>query len=333
MGIRSSTHDLGNLLRQQSYSGLTITVCDKEATLGIESFRQFWLKNSSVYGGRRTFADNREAILGFFHRAAVQQGGGADHHSAGETWLLASLASEIRSNKAQEVFPDASFSNCSSGRRHRQITDLDALLSAAINDERNCNEFYHHSRNVCELADMLSEVVQEYLRLESQLYEGVLDGWVEEPEICEQLVRERWRDWMYRARRSSCRRDFKDVLNILSYESKAALHQCYSLLWVHLAGAFAEQEGSNFVNQFHRFWHCDYRVPTDGVHDMHLLHGHIFGLHPAFALMIQTATGGGIIADAVGNHLDSREMRTFFAAGIVSLNFYMSERIENRRRL
>lgn len=332
MAVRNSVYDLGVLLEKARCEGFEIAVCDKDATLGSETFRQFWLKNTSVYGGRKRPAENQAAILGFFHRMALDIDCDVDHRNAAPTYLLASLASDIRSNKSQDVFPDASPANTSSAKRYRMVADLDDILKQTAGDELSCDDFYCHSRTVGDLAEPSDEVAEEYLMLESHLYAGVLDDWVDEPEICARLVQERWRDWTHRARRSDCSHVFKNVLNVLSYESKAALHQCYSLLWLHLADAFAKQEDSLFVRQFHRFWHCDHRVSTGDVQDMHLFHGHVFGLHPAFSLMIQTETGGSIIADAVGKAMSSVAMRTFFAAGIVSLNFYVSDRIENRRR-
>ncbi|EMI44887.1 hypothetical protein RRSWK_02527 [Rhodopirellula sp. SWK7] len=331
MGVRRSVHDLGVLLQKPACSGLAISFCEKQATLGTVCFRQFWLKNSSIYGGRGRRAENQPSILNFFHRMTVDAGCLEDHRKPAETFLLASLASEIRSNKAQQVFPDASLANWSSAYRCRKVAALDAQLRQSSGETMTSDDFYRHSRTVCELAEMSNNVIEEYLTLELQLFDGVLDDWIDEPETCKQLVNERWRDWMLMARRSSCKQVFKDVLNILSYESKAALHQCYSLLWIHLADAFADLEGSAFVRQFNRFWHCDHRIPTGVVQDMHLLHGHIFGLHPAFSMMIQTEVGGNIIANAIGHSFDSSAMRTFFAAAIVSLNFYMSDRIESRR--
>ena len=255
-----------------------------------------------------------------------------DYRNAASTYFLASLASDIRSNKSQDVFPDASPANTSSAKRYRMVADLDDILQQTAGKELSCEDFYCHSRTVGDLASPSDGVVEEYSIMESQLFAGVLDNWTEEPDICARLVQERWRDWMRRARSRDCSHVFKNVLNVLSNESRAALHQCYSLLWLHLADAFAKQEDSTFVRQFHRFWHCDHRVSTCDVQDMHLFHGHVFGLHPAFSLVIQTKTGGGMIADAVGLGMNSVAMRTFFAAGIVSLNFYMSDRIENRRR-
>lgn len=332
MAVRDSVYDLGVFLEKASCEGLEITVCEKDISLGNESFRQFWLKNTSVYGGRNRPAENQASILGFFHRMAAASTCHIHHRDTAGTHLLASLASDIRSNKSQEVFPDASPANASSAYRYRMVADLDDILQQTAGEELSCDDFYRHSRNIGELADLPNEVVDEYLSLESQLFAGVLSDWVAEPEICARLLQQRWRDWMRQARRRDCSHVFKEVLNILSYESKAALHQCYSLLWLHLADAFAAQEESTFVRQFHRFWHCDHRVSTGDLQDMHLFHGHVFGLHPAFSLMIQTKTGGGIVADAAGQGMDSAAMRTFFAAGIVSLNFYMSDRIENRRR-
>jgi hypothetical protein len=123
------------------------------------------------------------------------------------------------------------------------------------------------------------------------------------------------------------------VLDIFSYESKAALHQCYSLLWQALAVALARETSCEFVEQFHRFWHCDFRLLTDDVQDMHLMHGHVFALHPAFSRMIQTALGSQIIGEAIGNAVDSPAMQRFFAAGLISLNAYMSDRLERRSRM
>ena len=333
MTVHEESLDVGYLLGKPENSKLSIVLSRKDTVVGSEAFRQYWLRNSSVYGLRRRTPQNLQAILEFFRVEVNRTTDGDGQRNAAETYLLASLVPKIRSNGAQRVFPDASLSNLGRLKSQELVADLEQQLLKGSHCEIDAYEFYEQSRIVCDLADMPNEVVDEYQSFESRLLDGVVDDWSHVPEECSRIVEQRWSRWMKGVGRRAANEVAKQVLDILSYECKTALHQCYSLFWLYLADALAEKEQSRFVGQFHRFWHCDHRLPTGGVQDMHLLHGHVFALHPAFALMIQTATGGEIIADAAGAGYESSEMLRFFAAGILALNCYMSDRIESRRRL
>lgn len=48
--------------------------------------------------------------------------------------------------------------------------------------------------------------------------------------------------------------------------------------------------------------------------------------------MIQSKTGSMIISEAMGTAHDSPAMERFFAAGLLSLNAYMRDRIEQSSR-
>ena len=101
-------------------------------------------------------------------------------------------------------------------------------------------------------------------------------------------VEERWNTWNKRFARRSKFQTQKTVLDVLSFESKAAFHQCYSAAWlVILPHLMSDQEPREIFENFHGLWHLDQRIesPKSG-QSIRLLHGLVLGLHPAFSLLI-----------------------------------------------
>ena len=334
MAIRREKRALSDLLQDADCAGIELEICSKECSLGPQELTQSWLERSSIYGGRGRNATNQSAILAYFHRKSVACGESAIIRNAAETYLIASLTPEIRSNGAQRILPDApTRSDVKPAQRFRAVDELNEQLGQMNGQDLTAFEFYEQSRVITEFPNLDCEVVCRYKALQSELLDGAIHHWVANPRRSKAIVLERWRDWQRRYGRRSGNDVTKAVLDIFSYESKAALHQCYSLLWQALAVALARETSCEFVEQFHRFWHCDFRLLTDDVQDMHLMHGHVFSLHPAFSRMIQTALGSQIIGEAIGNAVDSPAMQRFFAAGLISLNAYMSDRLERRSRM
>ena len=333
MAIHRENQALDDLLQDADCAGMTLEICSKESSLGPRELTQFWLQRSSVYGGRGRHATNQSAILTYFHRKAAACGDPAIIRNAAETHLIASLTPEIRSNGAQRVLPDApARSDAKSSLRFRAVDELNKQLGQLNHQELTAFEFYEKSRGITDFPDLESDVVCRYEALQAELLDGAVRKWAANPGRSQAIVLERWRNWQRLYGRRSRNAVTKSVLDILSYESKAALHQCYSLLWQALAVAFARETSCEFVKKFHEFWHCDLRLPTEDVQDMHLMHGHVFALHPAFSRMIQTAVGSQIIGEAIGTAVDSPSMQRFFAAGLLSLDAYMSDRLERRSR-
>ena len=333
MAIRCKNRALNDLLQDADCAGMKLEICSKESSLGTQALTQFWLQRSSVYGGRGRNATNQSTILTYFHRKAAACGDPAIIRNAAETHLIASLTPEIRSNGAQRILPDApARPDAKSALRIRAVDELNKQLGQLNRQELTAFEFYEKSRRITDFPDLESDVVCRYEALQAELLDGAVQKWAANPGKSQAIVLERWRNWQRRYGRRAGNAVAKNVLDIFSYESKAALHQCYSLLWQALAVAFARETSCEFVREFHEFWHCDFRLPTEDVQDMHLMHGHVFALHPAFSRMIQTAVGSQIIGEAIGTAVDSPSMQRFFAAGLLSLNAYMSDRLERRSR-
>ncbi|MCA9118303.1 MAG: hypothetical protein KDA79_24735, partial [Planctomycetaceae bacterium] len=94
--------------------------------------------------------------------------------------------------------------------------------------------------------------------------------------------------------------DQKRILDILSYEARAAVHRCYSAVWVGIIDTLSECDGwSAEADRFHKLWHLDqcWQGDDEGRSNFHLFHGHIFGLHPACADFVETPTGRQLIGE------------------------------------
>src|SRR3954453_22051595 len=91
----------------------------------------------------------------------------------------------------------------------------------------------------------------------------------------------------------------KQVLDVLSYEARAALHRCYSAVWAmlllpHLGRKHALSPESQ---AFLRLWHLD-QVSESALGEaayFHLFHGHVFALHPACGEFLRTEAGRGLM--------------------------------------
>ena len=115
-----------------------------------------------------------------------------------------------------------------------------------------------------------------------------------------QVAADRWQDWNRSIGRRRGKQLQKQVLDVLSYECRAALHTCYSAVWYDLIQHLSTKwEMSDESAVFHRLWHLDLREvsETPVLPNSRLFHGHIFALHPACANFILTRTGCELISE------------------------------------
>ena len=142
------------------------------------------------------------------------------------------------------------------------------------------------------------------------------------------LVSGRWDKWHHGIGRRRGNVEQKDVLNILSYESKAAFHQCYSALWVELIPHLVANQPNQVISRrFHSLWHLDQRLDVPGSKQVvHLLHGLVLGLHPAFGMLLTTETGMRLVGETVANPDDLAAQERFLHAGMISLYLYATTR-------
>lgn len=125
----------------------------------------------------------------------------------------------------------------------------------------------------------------------------------------------------------------KLALDVLSYESRAAFHHCYSAVWSVLIRVLQlEDHWTVAACAFHRFWHTDWMDSQTG---KSLFHGHIFGLHPATAVFMQTTTGPELLGEWLANPLSAELFGRVLNGLLIALFDYRQRRelaAENRPR-
>ena len=136
------------------------------------------------------------------------------------------------------------------------------------------------------------EFTQEWLgEARAALSEGGVDGF----DVAVQIWKKAVKIW---GRRGGITLEKKRVLDVVSYECRAALHRCYSAAWWDLLPHLATKYQLDLHSRdFLHFWHLDHiREAEQNVPAFfHLFHGHTFALHPVGADLIRTPTGRDMI--------------------------------------
>ena len=119
-----------------------------------------------------------------------------------------------------------------------------------------------------------------------------------------EIATQQWETWRSTIGRNRRDKDALTILDIFGYEARAAIHRCYSSLWEGLTDWIYQRSGSDpNTHAFHHLWHRDITWPAnepeaiEADRKFHLLHGHIFGLHPAASDFVETTTGRKLIFD------------------------------------
>jgi len=165
-----------------------------------------------------------------------------------------------------------------------------------------------------------------------QIYERYTHELLEEP--CRQLaagdweqalrsVEAIWGRWMKSIGRRAGREPEKIVLNILSYEARAAFHHCYSLTWCELITALGRLEQYDEATWiFLRFWHTDW-IDAENIS---LFHGHVFGMHPATGPFMLTPTGRRLLGTWLAEPMELQGFARLLHGILIALFDYARRR-------
>ena len=303
-----------------------LELCSREMFLAEHPLTQYWVDKRTLVARNGTFGKNFQPILDHFYSETHQLT--VDKGKAAETHLLATLWPEVRHDAAQVIFPDARLKKQSAQAQNELLERLDQMLRASRDERLTLLDFHEQSRIAVRCAVYSSEEKSLYKSWSEELFDGLEDDWRDNLAQAVAKLKERWEVWRRRFGRRSNSYLQKTVLNVLSFESKAAFHQCYSAAWAtllpHLASALVHPEVSM---NFHGLWHLDQRAPIPGTHqELHLLQGLVLGLHPAFSLLISTPTGRSLIGESVAETADIAAQERFFNAALVSIYQYEEER-------
>ena len=223
------------------------------------------------------------------------------------------------------IFADSFLGRVSRTERLEQISALERALDADRQKALSTEEFTDRSWSALGRLGFPAETGESYQQFSRDLFD---DGcaMLADHDITTALitVRQKWNQWMKTIGRKSGNQLGKLVINVLSYESRAAFHHCYSAAWSVLIPLLKSEEGwSEAACAFHRFWHTDW---INSRTFRSLFHGHIFGLHPATAAFMQTTTGPVLLEDWLANSLSDELFRRVLNGLLIAVFDYRQRR-------
>ncbi len=259
---------------------------------------QWWMEVTPLYAqrqNRRLQSRNHGQVIEHYW-ASCRQEQATLERDAQERFLLASLLPRMRSQGSRRVFDDAFLR---AGRRvdqEREVQILNGLLHGSREKGLTMEEFHDNSLMLLRSAKWSPELRQKYESLSATLLDKACHSLSRHSNTgaAIEMARVQWDSLMRQfGRRSRCDQE-KLVLDVISYESRAAFHHCYSNVWYY--GLLPKLNRDHGVNEesllFMYFWHTSRVIQRQS-----LFHGHVLGLHPGTARFLLTATGRELMGD------------------------------------
>ncbi|MBL9085448.1 MAG: hypothetical protein JNK76_26825 [Planctomycetales bacterium] len=272
----------------------------KTVEFGDVPIRQFWMDHAGLYGSRAKPTRHSQLIPEYFW-AMCRMGGSCHDPGPRESYILARLLPHTREKGARRVLHDAVLT--SPTRTGTTKAGLVARLNERLAESRHqtLDMLSFQRRSGAFLGQLIfpGEVVREYERLTSELLDEVRASgapW-DYPDTSRHV--EIFQDWMRTIGRRGGKECTKLALDMLSYECRAAFHRCYTVVWLQLLTELVSKHGLDDASAlYHRLMHTDLVFPSDDARSFfHLFHGHIFALHPALSVFLQTTVGGELLGD------------------------------------
>ncbi len=293
--IRESHYEVSFSNEADPSAPYQLELLKKVATLGDVVIDQFWMPIHTLYGQRNRRAVNQQPIVDFWW-AVCGDKGSRDEKPVQEASLRAKILPHARSNGSRRVFLD-SFQTVPTERRkliQAWIAELDQRLSVSRFEEYDEEAFRDATADLIGPPIYDDSVQQRHAEVADRLFREARETIRHEgPEAIDSVLRN-WEGFMTSIGRRRGNPVEKEVLDILSYECRAALHRCYSAVWSLLLPALAYRYSlSDKSYIFHQLWHLDRCRESDHGDQghFHLFHGHVFGLHPACGPVLLTRYG------------------------------------------
>jgi hypothetical protein len=298
-----------------------LTLCRRQnERFGPVEIDHWWMHVTPLYGQRRggkNITRNHVSIRQHYW-LSVEQDGSTAIRDAQERYLLASIVPYVRAEGSRNIFADAFLARGRSGMRRKSLDDLNSLLRRSCSGGLTRTDFREQSWKLLGRTTFPSASQSLYDRLSSELLDDpcrLLSGGDAAQALS--LVQQNWRGQMNSIGRRANKHDEKIVLDTLSYEARAAFHQCYSNAWIKLLPGLAQKAGlSDLSRVFLQFWHTDCRDPLTGDS---LFNGHVFALHPGTGPFAATTFGKKLLGKwlASQNGEEARESLSSLLNGLL----------------
>ena len=316
-------------------------LCRRVQMLGETPVAHVWMDLRSLYDPRPGRGGNSWAVVDYFFARCRADGTLVDRGVA-ESYLLARLLPHARQDGARRVLPDARLRGGPTARRARQelVELLELMLGQGRPESRTIVEFRDRGADRLGIPTLTEAERQTYGVFVAELLDKPVERVAEDPEGAVGLALSRWSTAMKKWGRRAGHKAEKLILDVVSYECRAAFHRAYACVWSDLLAILPRVMPMTAESlRFAQLWHLElgHDSPSGGCR-FSWLHGHVFGLHPAGALLMQTARGRRVVGDYLG--ADTMEQRSRALARLLygfelSLYAYRSRRqdvAEDRKR-
>jgi len=286
-------------------------LAQKPANVGTTVFKHWWMPINSIYGQRNQTGKNREALADLFWASSLADDGfGATSTDVKEIYLLTKLLPIVRSTGGRRIFDDGRLVRSKAA----DVNQLNRMIQSESQGSVDSAEFQTQVAAILGPPKFSQAAKDLYCEVANEIFPEASEMLVESPQKAFANVVGKWDSWNRRIGRRSGQIEQKEILNVLSYEARAAIHRCYSHAWLQLLKKWYHLEAICQESlSFHRLWHFELLDYSDGdVANRHLFQGHIFGLHPAGSNLIATAAGRALISDLIKQSPGSEEFDVAF---------------------
>ena len=277
----------------------------KEIRLGKTNLEHFWLDNRSIYPSSKNKRDqNYLALVDFWHEAC-RQDGALEEKDVCESLILAKILPKIRPHGTRRIFLDSKIGKQGREDRRDYLSKVNDILLSSYDQQKTVMEFYRNVGDIIGPPKFSDDLWDRFEEFKHELFDDAIveiqGGGVDRGISLATEQWEAWKDTICAHRRD---KEAMTIIDIFGYEARAAIHRCYSTLWEELTEWLYHRSGENpRTHAFHHLWHRDIAWPANEPEAIkanghfHLLHGHIFALHPAAGDFIQTQAGKKLLSE------------------------------------
>jgi hypothetical protein len=331
----------GNLKEQVAVADqvFNFSLCRKQEKMGEIPVDHWWMNAPGLYGQRnhRRGQGNYQAVTDCFWAQCREAGSDADPEVQ-ESHLLTMILPYARNQGSRRIFADAwpePSSRANAPARREAVAQLDEMLRNSRGKELTRLQFRDQTGDVLGPPALTEEAKSEYWKFTNDFLGNTRAALDKDEAAGRQLALKYWDRCMKSVGRRADLAVEKQVLDVVSYESRAALHRCYSAAWClllpQLAGKYGLTEESY---RFLQFWHLEQveEAAEGSLANFHLFHGHVFALHPASGEMLRTAEGRALVGDWLSHPADDQSFGRLLHGIHVAVHHYAQHRDEQASR-
>ena len=301
----------------------TFELCKRSTKLGEVDIPQYWIDKRHLFPTRNRAARMFQPIIGYWWALSCGEGLANDPDTQ-DIYLLANLLPQARSHGSAHIVADSSVTK---RERGDAAESLEEMLRISRDKRLTAMEFRESTADAIGPVKADPALMARYSAITDELLSVGRAAINRDGALGLAVIKERWADLMKNIGRHGRDPQDRKILDILSFEARAAFFTCYDVAWPNLLVAMHKRELLTPETQaFHVLWHLQHRFPSNEplMGDFFLFRGTPYALHPAAGLLIQTPTGQSLIGDRISqpNSEEAKE-RLWHAISVATYHYKM----------